>query len=64
MAQQIKPLTVMPASHTGIPVHVPATPLLTQLPAPGLGKTAENGPSVWVPAIHMEDPEGVSGTWL
>lgn len=43
-------------------VHVPATPLLIQIPTPW--KTAKDDPSTWTPEYHVEDPGEVPGTWL
>lgn len=42
-------------------VHVPSATLPIQPPANGLGKTADDGPSTWVPATHMGDSEETLG---
>lgn len=54
LAQQFKMLFVPPSSHTGVQVWVLATPLPIQRPANVPGEAAD-GPSTWVPAIHMQD---------
>lgn len=46
MAQQVKPLSVTPASHTGVPI----ARLLIQLLAKALGGAADDGPSSRLPA--------------
>lgn len=40
-----------------VPVHFPAAPFATQLPANGLAKTMEAGPGTWAPATHWEAPD-------
>lgn len=37
--------------------------LLSQCSANLPGK-AEDGPSTWVPAMHVGDPRGISGLWF
>lgn len=39
-------------------------PLPIQSPANSSRKTAEDNPSAWVPNTHVEDPDGVAGSWL
>lgn len=46
------------ACNAGNPISagcVSAAPLLIQLPDNGLGKPAEDGPSVWAPATHIRE---------
>lgn len=45
-------------------IRVLAIPLWIQVPTYVLGKTAEDGLSTWTPATHMEDVDGVPGSWL
>lgn len=47
-----------------VPIHVSDVPSPTQLPASGMGKTAEDGLSVWAPDTYMGDPDGFLGSWL
>lgn len=42
----------------------PAAPLAIQLPAKVPRKPAEKAPNPWVPATHMQSPDGVLGPWL
>lgn len=46
------------------PVWVLADALLIQLPAKDLEKVAEDGPRVWILAIHVGDFDEVPGSWL
>lgn len=41
-----------------------AAPLPIQLPTKGLGRSAEDRPSVWVSATHVGNPDGTAGLWL
>lgn len=56
-----KPLPVILAPQW-VSSAVPAALLPIKLPASGLGKAAENGSSVWVPATHMENRKYVPGS--
>lgn len=59
MAQQVKPLRVMPASHLGTSLS-PAAPLPIQLPGNVPGKATEDGPIPWAPPYtHVGDPDEV-----
>lgn len=48
----------MPASH------ILATALVIQLLVNAPGKTADNGPSIKIPATHTGDLDRVLGSWL
>lgn len=49
----------MPASHVAL-VQVMADSLPIWLPP----HTPEDGPCTWAPTTQVEDPDGVSGSWL
>lgn len=54
--QQVKLLLVI----TRVPVCILPAPLLTQLLANLTKKTEEDGLNVWVSAVYVADPDGVS----
>lgn len=45
------------------PVFVPVTPLRIQLPASAPEKAVGDDPGAWVPDAHMDNPDGVTGSW-
>lgn len=57
-------LHVMLASHIRVSVQVLADLIPKKLPVHMPGQAAEDGPKTWSPAIHMEDPDGISGLYL
>lgn len=59
-----KSLLIMPGSHIGAPVQLPATPLLIQYLVNVHGKAAGDVPSVWVPAINVEELTEVLGSYV
>lgn len=53
----VEPLIVMLATHVPVLVQVLAPLLLILLAANVPGIAAEDGPSTWIPATHVGDPE-------
>lgn len=61
VAQWVKPLPIIPVSHTDTGL-CPAAPLL--IPAIGLGKAVENGPGTWPAALKWETQmKCLASTW-
>lgn len=53
VAKLIKLLLAIPACHMGVPIQVPASSFWIQFLSNVPGKIADDGLSVWVPAICM-----------
>lgn len=59
----VKPLLVMtPASHSRVPVQLPAALPPIQAPVYAPGKTVEGGPGTWDPITQVVDPDGAPGS--
>lgn len=59
MVQQLRLSVRMPASLIGTQFGVPALPLLLSSLLTCLGKSVDDGSSIWAPVSHMGDQNGV-----
>lgn len=64
MLQHFKSSLGTLAAHIGMLVSIPAAPLLSQLPARGRWEDSVRWSGDWVPAAHIDDPDGVLTCWL
>lgn len=59
VAQRARQPLAMLASHIGVTVRVLAALLLIQFAANAPARSVDDGPSAWVTAAHVRDPDGV-----